>query len=422
MSLGGHIARYRQLPRAIWLLVVGQFMLNVVNSAFVLILNIFLRKQGYTDSAIANFTSYRFMAVLLFAFPLGLFIRGRRLKPYFVISATMLPCVSLLVLEACRLQCARCAAAGFLLWGVTLMFFQVCATPFIMRHAPKALQAESLSLTFSSWPLAMLFAGLIINLLSSLGTGAIGPVSFAWDELHILRAIIVAGIVSAPVLLSIREPTPTTPRLTVTQVTHSLRYEYDWNLLLRVLAPMVIIAVGAGLTVPFINLFFNTVFHIDSARFSLMGSGSAILVFIALLSTPALKRRGGYRLTILLTQALSIAVLITMALTEYAAHVRGIVCLAAACYMFRQPLMNMAMPMTSQLAMNYVGKRNQELMSALSSSVWSGSWFLSAKLFQTCRDRNLRYATIFLITAALYTAGVVCWYVVIRDHEKRMGL
>ena len=72
--------------------------------------------------------------------------------------------------------------------------------------------------------------------------------------------------------------------------------------------------------------------------------------------------------------------------------------------------------------MNYVGERNQELMSALSSSVWSGSWFLSAKLFQACRARDLRYATIFLVTAALYTAGVVCWYILIRDHEKLVAV
>ena len=52
--------------------------------------------------------------------------------------------------------------------------------------------------------------------------------------------------------------------------------------------------------------------------------------------------------------------------------------------------------MTSELTMNYVGKNNQELISALSSSLWSASWFISAKLFEWLRLLNFKYYEIFL--------------------------
>jgi hypothetical protein len=35
-----------------------------------------------------------------------------------------------------------------------------------------------------------------------------------------------------------------------------------------------------------------------------------------------------------------------------------------------QPLMNMADPMTSEIAMNYVGKPNQEMTNTLSAAIW----------------------------------------------------
>ena len=78
-------------------------------------------------------------------------------------------------------------------------------------------------------------------------------------------------------------------------------------------------------------------------------------------------------------QSLAIVFLVIMSLTElYAYHSYAIV-IAIAAYILRQPLMHMAHPASNELMMNYVGKKNQELISALSSSLWSASWFISAK-------------------------------------------
>ncbi|MBK7819269.1 MAG: hypothetical protein IPJ60_18340 [Sphingobacteriaceae bacterium] len=54
--------------------------------------------------------------------------------------------------------------------------------------------------------------------------------------------------------------------------------------------------------------------------------------------------------------------------------------IAIACYLLRQPLMNMAGPMTTELVLNYVGKNNREITSALTSAIWSGSWVISGLL------------------------------------------
>ncbi|MFO0398579.1 MAG: hypothetical protein ACK50T_03040, partial [Sphingobacteriia bacterium] len=70
-----HLAVYRQLPGQTYLLSAGEFMLHLVNSAFLLIFNIYLSKLGYADSLIGSLTSMRYLGVLLAAIPIGLYIR-----------------------------------------------------------------------------------------------------------------------------------------------------------------------------------------------------------------------------------------------------------------------------------------------------------------------------------------------------------
>ena len=177
------------------------------------------------------------------------------------------------------------------------------------------------------------------------------------------------------------------------------------------------ISVGAGLTIPFVNLFFNSIFGFDSSDYSMMGSITAMLVFIFSLLVPTLRKKYGYWMTIVVVQSLAIACLVIMSITEIYVSYEYAVYIAVSAYVLRQPLMHMAHPASNELMMNYVGKNNQELISALSSSLWSASWFISAKLFEWLRLLNFKYYEIFLITAFLYIIGVVLYGLIIKEYE-----
>ena len=107
-----------------------------------------------------------------------------------------------------------------------------------------------------------------------------------------------------------------------------------------------------------------------------------------------------------------------MALMELYVTYSFALIIALVAYIFRQPLMHMAHPASNELLMNYVGKRNQELISALSSSLWSASWFISAKVFEWLRLIDFRYYEIFLITAGLYIIGNILFALLIREYES----
>jgi len=76
---------YFRLPQNIHFLILLELSLSLIHVAFILVLNILLRNQGFSDPVIASFNSLRFISALAFALPLGIYIRGKRLKPFFII-------------------------------------------------------------------------------------------------------------------------------------------------------------------------------------------------------------------------------------------------------------------------------------------------------------------------------------------------
>jgi predicted MFS family arabinose efflux permease len=239
------------------------------------------------------------------------------------------------------------------------------------------------------------------------------------DERKILLLITLIGMSGIYFSLKIDEKKPL---FTEKSNFLDIHKNYDWKLIFKAISPLILISIGAGLTIPFVNLFFNSIFNLTSSQFSIMGSLTGILVFLFSLSVPSLRKKFGYWMTIVIVQSIAILCLVLMALTEIYADYEIAIVIAISAYVLRQPLMHMAHPASNELMMNYVGEKNQELISALSSSLWSASWFFSAKIFEWLRVLNYNYYKIFLITALLYTIGVILFSILIKDYNKRIVL
>ena len=81
--------------------------------------------------------------------------------------------------------------------------------------------------------------------------------------------------------------------------------------------------------------------------------------------------------------------------------------------------LNMAAPISTDLTMAYVGEDQREIASAITAGIWSGAWFVSAKLFEWLRAANVAYWEVFFLTAILYGTGILAYGWLIRDHERR---
>ncbi len=406
---------YWDLPRMIHMLIMLEFTLSLIHVAFILVLNIFLRKQGFSDPEIASFNSLRFIGALIFAFPLGIYIRGKKLKPFFLLAAIIVPITSALIIESVHNETIPLIKLSFLLWGVGMMLMRVCSLPFIIRNTTQDNSTEALSLSASTWSLATIFSGIIISGLDWMNYYSFGSWIIYFNERNILWIITILGISAIIFALRITEKAP--DNIQKDSNVFSLYKQYDWKVIIKALSPLILISIGAGLTIPFVNLFFNSVFHLSASEFSILGSITAFLVFIFSLLVPSIRKKYGYWFTIVIVQAISICCLIVMALMELYVNYSFALIIALIAYIFRQPLMHMAHPASNELLMNYVGKRNQELISALSSSLWSASWFVSAKVFEWLRLLDFQYYQIFLITAGLYIIGNILFALLIREYE-----
>jgi hypothetical protein len=398
---------YRNLEKHILILIAAEFFLQLVNAAFMLVLNLYMSKKGFPDFIIAEFVSYRFMGVLLLAFPIGLMIKGRKLKIMFVAAGILLPSTSLLIIHAVDSMHASMLYAGLTLWGVSFTCMQVCILPYILRNARPDSQSEAISLNYATFSLSTIICGIVIYVLN-----LFDPVFF--NEKTLLQLFSILGYGSLILLLFLSKP----ENVPVINTKRSDLKDFDWVIILKALTPTMIIATGAGLTIPFINLFFYHVHGIDTEDFAFIGSVASVLVFIAALAIPLIRRKYGYSVAVTLFQSMAIVALIIMASTEFFSGTTLAVYIAVVSYMFRQPLMNMAGPVTSELVMNYAGKRNQEMVSALTSAIWSGSWFISSQLFKQLREAGLDYVYIIYITALIYTIGVIWYHFLITDFNR----
>ena len=193
-SITNSLKRYTQIPPSTLRLIGGVFLLNLVNGSFILILNIYLRKMGFNDSEIGSFTSYRFLGVLLLAFPFGIYIKGKSLKPYFITASILIPFAAFLMIESVKWGNPLLIKASFLLWGLGLMLYQVCALPYLMRTTPEDVLPDAIALNFSVWSLAIIVTGVFISILTHVERFTLLGISFPWDEYHIILLFIIVSL------------------------------------------------------------------------------------------------------------------------------------------------------------------------------------------------------------------------------------
>ncbi|MBS1637081.1 MAG: MFS transporter [Bacteroidetes bacterium] len=400
---------YRKLERSLLNVITAEFFIQMVNATFMNILPLYMKAEGYAKEQIAMFITFRFIGVFALAIPLGNYLRGKKMKPFFYLSAVLVPTFALCIVIATWLHLTPWIYASLICWGASFTFMQIPISPYILRNAPKENHTAGIALSYSTWSFAGIASGVLIALLDF-----INPQLF--NERTILVIFSVLGFGGLWFMSRVKIQEKTEDR----SVRMKQRSEpLDWPLIIRGLIPTLIIATGAGLTIPFISLFFSDVHGIQKGGFSVISSIAAVLVVWGALMVPRIKVNIGYKIAIPATQSLAVVSLIALATTELYSQYAIALYIAIICYLLRQPLMNMAGPMTTELLMKYVGRKNQEMTSALVSAIWSGSWFFSGLMVSFMFGKKFDFVNIFLITALLYAFGVVLYYLLILDYNKR---
>lgn len=386
----------------------AQFTLQGVHVAMFLLLNYYMVKNGFEDYETVEIWAYRFAAVMVLAFPIGLYIKGRSVKPFFWLATILMPVASVSLIYAIQVGWYVLMYASAILWGVAYACMQTCVQPFILLNTKKELHSEAFSLSFLSFSSMIFVEGIIYFILSRQFPDVVNERNY----LYVLGFLSVIGIYfvsKIDIKENISEKIPL----------RRIIYDYDWKLIFKAIIPTILMAVGAGFSIPVINLFFLNVHGVESTNFSLMGSCTYLMVAIVMLFIPYIRRRFGYQVAVTLFQTAAVISLFIMSITEYFSDWQYALGIAIFFYLIRQPLMNCASPMASEVVVYYVGKRNQEIIAALNASIWNGSWLFSTSIFAFLRRMEFRYVSIFLITVVLYVISIIWYWWLIRAYERK---
>lgn len=414
MSIFSFIKEYKYIEKPIKYVIASEFFIQTVNATFMNIFPLYMTRHGFSDRDIAIFITFRFIGVFILAIPLGKYIKNKKLMPFFYLSNLLVPFFGIAVVIFISLQLKILTLISLLLWGASFTFMQIPIFPFILRNSSKKNQTAAISLSYSTWSFGGIFSGIVIALLDY-----INPIFF--DEQFILMLFSIIGFGGLYFLIKLKSFNELINEDFLEDNSQELNKHQptDWKLIIKALTPTLIIASGAGLTIPFISLFFDKVHNLHKGGFSVLSFIASLLVAYFALLVPKIKTFIGYKIAIPGTQSLAVISLVALATTQFYNTNPIALIIASACYLLRQPLMNMAGPMTSELVLNYVGKNNREITSALTSAIWSGSWVISCFMVGFMFNYNISFANIFLVTSLLYAIGIILYYLLILDYNKR---
>ena len=440
--LSGLVREYRtafaSFSRNARLYLAGAFLLGVGSNQISLLWSLYLRSIGYSPAAIGQTLSLKALGSALLALPASLVIA--RINP-----RRLLPVASILVAAAYVSQSlvvsGNAIAASVLLAGAFSTVFQVSSGPFFMRNSgPRErvhLFSLNAALSMGTGLIGSLAGGLLKDGLMALGlsepwayrvallAGAAFVLSsfLPFSRIGEAREEVAEGDIGAAVdslvPMAEAEPAPASAAaargraeaLASRRESIDPRMRISFFLWVKLLLPGFLVGLGAGLTIPYLNLYFKLVFNLGDAAIGAAVAAGQVATFLGMAASPVIARRIGKAPSVFITQGLSIPLILVLAFVSSLP-------LALAAYLARQVLMNMSTPIQDNFALELVPPRRQGIVNAMKMLAWTGSWTIAARISGDLIDRG-GFGFSFVLTASFYAASTILfWLFFIRGKEK----
>ena len=147
-------------------MIIGESFVQILNGSLMLVLFLYMGELNYTDQEKAFYFIFRFVGSLIISFPLGLYIKGKRLVPFFKISSILTPIFTVIAIYGIANHIHWLIGTCFLLWGLSFSLSQICKIPFTLRHCPPDQVSRGITLCYSTWSFGNITGGVIIFVLS----------------------------------------------------------------------------------------------------------------------------------------------------------------------------------------------------------------------------------------------------------------
>jgi MFS family permease len=361
------------------------------NSVFQLLFNLFILARGDDLAFLGLLKSSTSMAALVLGFPLGVLtdrIGIRRSMFIGVLCAS----VGLGALVMAPVQGLLLLAAAVM--GVGNALFRAAGPAFVAQNTCEDDRPTAFSLQ-SSLRMLVAFGGSIVGgampgwFAIWLGTAQEGVLAYR-AALLLAASVMILSLI--PMLVA-RQSDRATPEIS-TSVALSLRSLLWRRDVRRLVATQLIISLGAGLLIPYLNIFLKGRFGISDHLLGWIFAIYQLLIGVGTLAAPMLAERWGEVQTIVGTQLASLPFLMALGFAPFLPVAIGALWL-------RAMLMNMSNPLYTAFAMRQARDRERGKVGALLGATSSVGWMIGPGVSGLVQQ-NLGFAPLFLTTGATY--------------------
>jgi MFS family permease len=182
-----------------------------------------------------------------------------------------------------------------------------------------------------------------------------------------------------------------------------IRYALDYPAKLsKLILPMLVTSIGAGMIMPFMNVFFRQVYYQTDQVIGTMFAWGSLAMGVGLLIEPPLADRMGKIQLVVITQGLSIPFLILLGFSPW-------FWLSAVAYYIRLALMNMSGPVYQTFVMEQVDQSARATVASLVSMAWNFGWAFSPMISGWMQVQS-GFTLPFVTTIILYTLSVFMYW------------
>ncbi|MBM3150676.1 MAG: MFS transporter [Chloroflexi bacterium] len=176
----------------------------------------------------------------------------------------------------------------------------------------------------------------------------------------------------------------------------------NWSSIGKLVTPMLVTSIGAGLFMPFMNVFFRVVHNQPDPVIGRALGWGALAMGIGLIIAPPIADRIGKIPLVVVTQGLSIPFLVLLGYSP-------VFWMSAVGHYVRLTLMNMGGPVYTAFVMEHVEPKARAMVASLTSMAWNFGWAFSPSISGWLQV-HYGFGPVYLGVVVLYTFSVFLYW------------
>lgn len=398
--------------RNIKLFMLANVLIQIGLGVFMVMYNLYIKELGMPETVNGRVISMTALASAIMLIPAG-FLSDRFGRKPLIIGGAFFGALTLFYRSFAVDESSLIYAAFFT--GLFMAFVQVSGVPFLAENSKTSERVHMFSIYFALMTVANVIGSLLGGIVSD-----VFQVVWSMSAVEAIRWSLLAGAIVYTVglipLFRLSNKKPAMEEKVATRI----GIDFDDSGLRRNLIIIfhfgfasLLIGLGSGLVVPYLNLYFANRFDASNTYIGLILSLGSAMTAVAMLIGPVLVRKVGKVKAMILFQVLSIPFLI---LTAYTTSVL----LASLGFLLRQALMNAGNPIQSAIAMEVVHDKYKGLANSINQMVFNVGWATMgpvAAALIIAFGSYWGYAYAFTITAILYFVSSIYFYFVFGKRK-----